>query len=155
RPRRQRASVYKVIDRLRTRIETELPAVRVEFLQITQDLLGDLTGAPNPVEIKLFHPEVRVAEAAGRSVAQEIEAVPGLEDLFDGVTGDIPSIRVNLDPVRVSRLGLTPADALAQVRAALFGEDAGAIREPDRLVPIRVRVSDSVRFNPGVARTLP
>ncbi|HEU5153230.1 MAG TPA: efflux RND transporter permease subunit, partial [Gemmatimonadales bacterium] len=155
RPRRSRASVYQVIDRLRTRIATEVPAVRVEFLQITQDLLGDLTGAPNPVEIKLFHPEVRVAEAAGRKVAGEIEAVPGLEDLFDGVTGDIASIRVNLDPVRVSRLGLTPADALAQVHAALFGEDAGAVREPDRLVPIRVRVPDSVRFNPAVARTLP
>jgi CzcA family heavy metal efflux pump len=155
RPRRDRASVYQVIDRLRTRIETEVPAVRVEFLQITQDLLGDLTGAPNPVEIKLFHPEVRVAEAAGRKVAGEIETVPGLEDLFDGVTGDIPSIRVNLDPVRVSRLGLTPADALAQVHAALFGEEAGAVREPDRLVPIRVRVADSVRFNPAVAQTLP
>jgi multidrug efflux pump subunit AcrB len=155
RPRRERASVYQVIDRLRSRIETEVPAVRVEFLQITQDLLGDLTGAPNPVEIKLFHPEVRVAEAAGRKVAGEIETVPGLEDLFDGVTGDIPSIRVSLDPIRVSRLGLTPADALAQVHAALFGEEAGAVREPDRLVPIRVRVPDSVRFNPAVARTLP
>ena len=31
RPRKDRASVYRVIDRLRTRIETELPAVRVEF----------------------------------------------------------------------------------------------------------------------------
>jgi multidrug efflux pump subunit AcrB len=98
---------------------------------------------------------VRVAEAAGRSVATAIENVPGLEDLFDGVTGDLPSVRVNLDPVRVSRLGLTPADAVAQVRAALFGEEAGAVREPDRLVPIRVRVADSVRFNPAVARTLP
>jgi len=155
RPRRDRASVYQVIDRLRTRIGTELPAVRVEFIQIMQDLLGDLTGSPEPVEIKLFHPQVRVAEAAGRTVAGAIEGVPGLEDLFDGVTGDLPSVRIDLDPVRVSRLGLTPADAVAQVRASLFGEEAGAVREPDRLVPIRVRVSDSVRFNPAVARTLP
>jgi multidrug efflux pump subunit AcrB len=96
-----------------------------------------------------------VAEQAGRSVAGAIEGVPGLEDVFDGVTGDIPSLRVKLDPVRVSRLGLTPADALAQARAALFGEEAGAVREPDRLVPIRVRLADSVRFNPAVARSLP
>ena len=71
------------------------------------------------------------------------------------MTGDLPSVRVDLDPVRVSRLGLTPADAVAQVRAAMFGDEAGAVREPDRLVPIRVRVSDSVRFNPAVVRTLP
>ena len=58
-----------------TRVETEVPAVRVEFFQILQDLLGDLTGSPEPVEIKLFHPDVRVAEAAGRSVADAMEAV--------------------------------------------------------------------------------
>ena len=46
-------------------------------------------------------------------IAGEIESVPGLEDLFNGVTGDIPSIRISLDPVRVSRLGFTPADAAA------------------------------------------
>lgn len=154
--RRERdASVYEVIDRLRTRFEAETPSVRVEFVQILQDLLGDLTGSPEPIEIKLFHPDVRTAERAGQAVAAAIEDVHGLEDLFDGVTGDLPSIRVNLDPVRVSRLGLTPAEVAAQTRVALFGEEAGAVREPDRLVPIRVRVADRVRFDPAVARSLP
>ncbi|HSB53007.1 MAG TPA: efflux RND transporter permease subunit, partial [Gemmatimonadales bacterium] len=61
RPRGERkASVYQIMDRLRGRIESQVPAVRVEFTQVLQDLLGDLAGAPSPVEVKLFHPDVRV-----------------------------------------------------------------------------------------------
>jgi multidrug efflux pump subunit AcrB len=64
-------------------------------------------------------------------------------------------MKVQLDPVRVTRLGLTPDDVGTQSRAALFGQEAGAIREPDRLVPIRVRLPDSLRFRPDIPATLP
>lgn len=154
-PPGERPSIYEVIDRLRGRIDEELPAVRTEFIQVLQDLLGDLTGAPEPVEIKLFHPDVRIAEQAAEVVADSIESVKGLEDLFNGVQGDLPEMKIQLDPVRVTRLGLTPEDVTAQTRAALFGQDAGAIREPDRLVPIRVRLPDSLRFRPDIPVTLP
>ena len=155
-PRRQRdASVYQVMNRVRERVEAELPMVRIELLQILQDLIGDLAGNPAPIEIKLFHPELRTAEHASARVAAAIEAVPGLVDLFNGVVGNLPELKVELDPVRVGRLGLTLEAAAAQARAALFGAEAGAVREPDRLVPIRVRVEDSLRFNPTVVERLP
>ncbi|MEO8294881.1 MAG: efflux RND transporter permease subunit [Gemmatimonadota bacterium] len=150
-----RDPIYQVIDRIRVRVQTELPATRIEFVQVLQDLLGDLTGAPNPVEIKLFHPDVRTAETAASAVADTIESVPGLEDLFNGVQGDLPEVKAQLDPVRVARLGLTPDDVVTQSRAGLFGGDAGSVREPDRLVPIRVRLPDSVRFRADITSTLP
>ncbi len=156
RPRGQRsASVYQVMDRLRARIETSLPAVRVEFHQVQADLLGDLTGAPEPIEIKLFHPDVRTAEQAARTVAERIESVPGLDDLFDGVTGDLPGLTVVLDPARVARLGLSAEEVGRQARAALFGAEAGSVREPDRLIPIRVRLPDRVRHDREVIGRLP
>jgi CzcA family heavy metal efflux pump len=155
-PRGERgASVYEVMNRVRERIEVELPMVRVELIQILQDLIGDLAGNPTPVEIKLFHPDLATAERAGRSVAAAIDSIPGLVDLFDGVSGYLPELKVELDPLRVARLGLTPEAAAAQARAALFGAVAGAVREPDRLVPIRVRVEDSLRLHPAVVERLP
>lgn len=154
-PRGQRESVYRVIARVRRRIETQLPAVRVEFMQILQDLIGDLAATPKPVEIKLFHPHVATAEVAARAVAEAIQPVKELEDLFNGVPGPLPELHVALDPARVVRLGLTEADVAEQVRGALFGLRAGEVREPNRLVGIRVRVPDSVRFDPGAAMSLP
>jgi CzcA family heavy metal efflux pump len=155
-PRGQRgSSVYEVMNRIRERAETEVPAVRIELLQILQDLIGDLAGNPNPVEIKLFHPELQVSEEASRKVAEAVESVPGLVDLFDGVQGNVPEVRVDLDPVRVSRLGLTIREASDEAHDALLGGNAGTVREPDRQVPIRVRLPDSVRLDPGIAGRLP
>ncbi|MEO8449848.1 MAG: efflux RND transporter permease subunit [Gemmatimonadota bacterium] len=155
-PRGKRdASVFEVISRLRPRIETVLPAMRIEFVLILQDLIGDLTGSPEPVEIKLFHPELRTAQAAAKAVADAIEPVHGLVDLFDGNPGDLSSLWVDLDPAQASRIGLTAEETVSQARASLFGMDAGTIREPDRLIPIRVRLTDSTRLRPDIAATLP
>ena len=73
-PRSERKlSVYGVMNRLRDRLDRELPSVRVEYHQILEDLLGDLTGAPEPIELKLFHPQVAVAAQAAKQVAAAVE----------------------------------------------------------------------------------
>ncbi len=149
------ASVFTVMDRLRGELDRHVPALRTEFHQVQADLLGDLTGSPAPVEIKLFNPEVRVAEAAARSVAGRLEGMTGLEDFFNGVTGDVPSMVVQVDPVRASALGLTIQEVGLQARAGMFGAAAGELRETDRLVGIRVRYPDAVRIAPDVFGRLP
>ena len=155
-PRGHRAaSVYEVIDRIRSEAEARAPAVEVEFVQLMQDVIGDLAGSPEPVELKLFSRDQRAAERAAVAVARAVEPVPGLVDLFDGVQGDNPELRVELDPARVARLGLSTSDVGAQAKAALFGTEGGSAREPDRLVPIRVRLPDSARYDPEVLRRVP
>jgi CzcA family heavy metal efflux pump len=156
RPRNQRkSSVYEVMDRIRTAAEAEAPAVRVEFVQLLQDVIGDLAGAPSPVELKLFSTDRVAAERAAKALAKAIEPTPGLVDLYDGVPGQDPELRIDLDPVRVGRLGLTPDKVQADARAALFGAEAGTAREPDRLISIRVRFPDSVRTRADVASVIP
>jgi CzcA family heavy metal efflux pump len=154
-PRGQRPSVYDVMDRVRRRADQQAPAVRVEFVQLMQDVIGDLAGAPEPVELKLFSRDQAAAERAAVAVAAAIEPTRGLVDLFDGVQGPNPERRVALDPARVARLGLTAADVEAQARAALFGAEAGTAREADRLVPIRARLPDSVRFHADAIARVP
>jgi CzcA family heavy metal efflux pump len=155
RPRGRRPSVYEVMDRIRGRAEEQAPAVRVEFVQLMQDVIGDLAGSPEPVELKLFSRDQASAERAAVAVAEAVESVPGLVDLFNGVQGPNPERRIELDPARVARLGLTPADVASQARAALFGADAGSAREPDRLVPIRARLPDSVRLQGDAMSRVP
>jgi CzcA family heavy metal efflux pump len=149
------ASVYEVMDRVRSAAEAEAPAVRVEFVQLMQDVIGDLAGSPEPVELKFFSRDHAAAAGAAREAAAAIERVPGLVDLFNGVQGTDPEIRLTLDAARVSRLGLNPTEVQAQAQAALFGAPAGTARESDRLVPIRVRLDDSVRFRADVLSRLP
>jgi CzcA family heavy metal efflux pump len=155
-PRRDRhASAEEVIARVRGRLERQVPGIRVEFVQILQDIIGDLAGAPEPVEIKLFSPDHATAEAAARTVAGAVEGTPGLVDLFNGVPGPASVLRVDIDPARASRLGLSVLDVGAQARAGLFGAPAGFAREADRLVPIRARLPDSVRLPTAAALAIP
>ena len=117
----RKSSVYEVMDRTRVAAEAEAPAVRVEFVQLLQDVIGDLAGAPAPVELKLFSTDHAAAERAAKAIAKAIEPTPGLVDLFDGVPGDDPELRIDLDPVRVARLGLTADAVQTDARTALFG----------------------------------
>lgn len=149
------ASVYEVMDRVRLRIETELPEVRVEFVQLLQDIIGDLAGNPEPVEIKLFSADQAAAERSGVAIGSVIDTIPGLVDVFNGVQGRDPEVRVTLEPGAARRLGLTNAEVSDQARASLFGAEAGSAREFDRLVPIVARLPDSVRFDPDIVSRLP
>ena len=53
---RSRSSEQVIAD-LRERIGHGYPEVRIEFVQVLQDVLNDLAGNPRPIEIKLFGPD--------------------------------------------------------------------------------------------------
>src|SRR5262249_36899190 len=56
---RERSS-EDVISELRKKIEKAEPALKVEFVHILEDLIGDLEQAPEPIEIKVYHPDDKV-----------------------------------------------------------------------------------------------
>ncbi len=49
-----RRSVWEVMDAVRGQIEQQIPGLEVETAQLMEDLIGDLTAVPQPIEIKLF-----------------------------------------------------------------------------------------------------
>ena len=58
-------SVDEIMEDLRTKIKQEEPAVDVEFVQVLQDMIGDLSNAPEPIQIKLFSPDAALLEPMG------------------------------------------------------------------------------------------
>src|SRR5262249_54678246 len=83
-------SVEAVISEVRAKVVSSQPGLDVEFIQVLQDMIGDLTGAPEPVVIKLFaeDPELlrtwapQVADALGKV---KIGGKPPIVDVEDGV----------------------------------------------------------------------
>jgi len=156
RPRSQRArDIFAVIEDVRGRIETALPRIRVEFVQLLSDLINDLAGSPNPIEIKLFGDRLEALEAYARSVAPKLERIPGVVDLYNGVSEPSPEILMRVREAQAGRIGLSPEDVAAQVHAPLLGVAAGEIRAEDRTIAVRVRAPDDVRFDPLRLGTLP
>ncbi len=53
-PRARAAPSRQVMDEVRTQVEQQVPGLEIEMAQLMEDLIGDLTAVPQPIEIKIF-----------------------------------------------------------------------------------------------------
>lgn len=151
---RRSRPIFDVMDDARTRIAAAVPRLRIEFIQILSDVINDLAGASAPVEIKIFGDRLDVLESYARRLAPPLTRVPGVVDLYDGVSQPTAEMLLRIDPQAAARAGLTPERVGAAVSGALLGADAGEVREEDRSIRVRVRAPDSVRMDPQRLATL-
>ena len=70
-------SIDEIMDDVRRRILAAVPGVHIEFSQVLQDLIGDLSGVPEPIEVKVFGADQAAIEATARRVAADIAHGPG------------------------------------------------------------------------------
>ncbi|MFZ3200026.1 MAG: efflux RND transporter permease subunit [Candidatus Acidiferrales bacterium] len=145
-PASERRSIYGVMNDLRGQIDRNIPGIDVEFSQILQDMLGDLEGTREPVEVKLFGDDIGELEKLADEIGPKLEAIPGLVDFKSYQKGN-PEIVFHVDPGAAGRLGMTPDQVSQQISAGLFGVTNTGLRESDRTVPIRVRFPDSFRMD--------
>jgi len=142
----RRRDADEVIDDMREQIAKNIPSIDVEFTQILQDMIGDLEGSPEPVEIKLFGNDMPTLEQLAEEIQPRLEKIKGLVD-FVGITKGNPEIVFHVNPDLSGRAGLTPDQVSAQVSAGLLGISETQLRRADRTIPIRLRFPDSFRGN--------
>jgi len=154
-PQSQRKrSASEIIEDLRAQITGSVAGVEVEFVQILQDMLGDLEGSPEPVEIKIFGADsselVRIAD----ELTPKIQKIEGIVD-FKGPRRGNPELVINVDPGLAAHIGLTVDQVSQQVRDGLLGAASTDLRRSDRLVPIRVRYPNDFRYQEQNIRQYP
>jgi len=140
-------SAEEIISDLRPQLHDLLPDLDIEFVQLLQDMLGDLEGAPTPLEVKVFGDDPATLEGLAARVETAIGAVAGVVDVVGMQKGN-PEVEWQVDPVAASRAGLTVDDVANQLSAAWLGTVATELRLLDRTVPVRVRLSDLERSDP-------
>lgn len=154
-PRSERSrSTEEVMDDMRDQIAKNITGVDVEFSQILQDMLGDLEGTPEPVEVKLFGNDLPTLESLAAEIGPKIQKVQGVVD-FKGIQKGNPEIEFHVDPQRAGRVGLTVEQVSAQVSAGLLGITETSLRQADRTVDIRVRFPDWFRKDYNSIRQFP
>jgi multidrug efflux pump subunit AcrB len=137
-----------MIDDVRSRLEAAVPEARIEFVQILEDVLNDLSGAPRPIEVRTSGEDPAILNAIGRQVGKRLEGTPSLVDFYDGIEAEVPIRDYRVNSEAAVRAGLDPAEVARNLSVALHGRIVGAVPRFDRLVPVRVRFPDDVRFDP-------
>jgi multidrug efflux pump subunit AcrB len=154
-PRAQRTrSAEDVIDDVRARVHAAAPLAEIEFVQLLQDILGDLEGSAEPIEVKIFGDDPARLAALAEPVEAMLTKIEGIVDVVGPQEGN-PEATWRVDPAAAGRYGLTVEQVSTQMAANWLGAIATDLRLPDRTVPVRVRLPDAIRFDPAVLpRTL-
>jgi CzcA family heavy metal efflux pump len=145
--KRERA-IDDVIADVRAEIKQKEPAVDVEFIQVLQDMIGDLTSAPEPIQIKLFAQDPKVLEESAPKVADAIQKIPGVVDVLNGIDNTIsgPAVVFQVDPSVAARAGFTAEEVATDAAAILEGEPAPTpVIANERAYTLRVRFPQSNR----------
>jgi len=140
--------IEEIISDLRAKVNDQYPQLDVEFIQVLQDMIGDLTSSPEPIEIKLFSPDPALLKVWGPKIADRIKKIKAVADVKDGIENTVsgPAIIMNVDPVVAARSGFTPQEIELDASAILQGEPATTpVVVNDRSYTIRVRFPESTR----------
>ena len=140
-----RRSIDAVMTDIRDRIDTQIPGLQIEMIQLMGDLIGDLTAVPQPIEVKLFGQDRAVLGEAAKRVAASLSKIIGVVEVVDGlrVAGD--AISVTVDRGTAAQQGLD-ADAVAtQLEAAIGGTSATQVRVGEQLIDVRLRAPPELR----------
>lgn len=133
-----RRDIEEVMTELRQRIEEHVPGLSIEILQLMEDLIGDLTAVPQPIEVKLFGADLTRLQKLAPQVAAKLHDIKGLVEIQDGlrIAGD--ALEVRIDRPRAALEG-ADADGIAQQLSALIGGSVvGQIESGEELLDIRL-----------------
>ena len=124
-------------------IEAQIPGVQIETAQLMEDLIGDLTAVPQPIEVKLFGDDFPALIAAARRVAAAIGKIDGVVEVKDGVQLAGDALDVRIDPDAAALEGVTPDEVNQALGTAVRGVVVTQLQLANKAVGVRVHVPDA------------
>ena len=150
-----RRDIDAVMSDIRNRIATQVPGLTVETAQLMEDLIGDLTAVPQPIEVKLFGDDAATLAASARKVADALTAIKGIVEVQDGlrVAGD--AITIDVDRGAAALAGLDPVMIGQQLANAVDGTVATTLYKGETHIDVRVRLPAALRDRATALHQLP
>jgi multidrug efflux pump subunit AcrB len=145
--------IDEIIEEVRDKVKTAEPTLDTDFIQVLQDMIGDLTGAPQPIVVKLFSPDAsllaawapRVANALGSISVNNKKPVVDIQDGIE-ITTSGPAVVFTVNPQAASKAGFTTDQLAIAASAIVDGEPAATpVIINDRPYTLRVRFQDANR----------
>ena len=143
----RKRSVEGVISEVRDKVTAAEPVLDVEFIQLLQDMIGDLTGAPQPIVVKLFSDNIDLLKdwaprVAGALMNVQVGGEKPIVDVEDGIekTTSGPAIVFGVNAQNAARAGFAPDELQVATAAIMDGERAmQPVIVNDRPYTLRVR----------------
>ena len=150
-----RPPISAIMEEVQDRVAARVPGLDVSLAQLMQDLIGDLTAVPEPIEIKLFANDPDKLEPAARKVAAAIAKVRGVVSVRDGIVIAGDGLRIRLDPTKAALEGVDSAQVDSALNTYLTGTVATRMPRPLKQIGVRVWLPPGMRRYDDQLATLP
>ena len=140
--------IDEVIAEARAEIKKTEPELDVEFTQVLQDMIGDLSNAPEPIQIKVFASDPALLADLGPRIGDAISKIGGVVDIQNGIDNTIsgPATNFQIDPSAAGRMGFTPAEVAEDATSILDGvTTTDPLIANGRPYTVRLRLGDETR----------
>ena len=142
----KREPIVTVMDEIRTRVEHDVPGVQVEFAQLMEDLIGDLTAVPQPIQVKIYSDDQQVLDTTARKVAAAIGKVSGVVDVRNGINPAGDALDVHVRAAAAAAEGMDPQAIAQTISDLVAGNVATSFQQGPKTVGIRVRVNGALQL---------
>ncbi|WKE67439.1 efflux RND transporter permease subunit [Gallaecimonas kandeliae] len=149
-----RAPIDEVMDRLRQQIESQVPGLDIEMALLMEDLIGDLTAVPQPIEIKLYSDDIETLQQLAPKVAERIGAIDGVVDVNDGIVLAGDAVKVVVDRDKAALEGIDPDQVTQQLQAWMEGLVTTQVQGNLKLIDVRLWVPPADRDRIAALKTL-
>jgi CzcA family heavy metal efflux pump len=140
----KREPIETVMEEIRSKLETDVPGVSIELAQLMEDLIGDLTSVPQPVQIKIYSDDQSTLNSSARKVAEAIGKVQGVVDVNDGINPAGDALELHIRPDAAAAEGMDPQSIAQAVSDMVQGNIATQFQNGPKTVAIRVRVAGAL-----------
>ncbi|MGH7971321.1 MAG: efflux RND transporter permease subunit, partial [Limisphaerales bacterium] len=117
-----RVSSFQYMDRARQRLRRELPEMSAYFQ--TGGLVDAILnlGMPAPIDIQVSGMNLEEAHQTASQIARQVRQLPGVSDVLVPQDIDYPALKLNIDRIRASELGLNEKEIVGNVITALTSD---------------------------------
>src|SRR5437667_6279806 len=140
-----RRGIEEVMDDVRARVEKQVPGLQIELLQLMEDLIGDLTSVPQPIEIKLYSDDEATLHTLAPKLADTISKVKGVIEVKPGIIPAGDALNIQVDRVKVGLEGMDPDAVTKALDDFLTGNVTTKIQQGPKLIGVRVWIPRDAR----------
>ncbi|MDQ6957671.1 MAG: efflux RND transporter permease subunit [Mariprofundaceae bacterium] len=133
-----RRGIDAIMDDVRGRIHAQVPALNIDLALLMEDLIGDLTSVPQPVEIKLFGDDAVVLDRLASKVAAAVARINGVVDVRNGIIIAGDSLVIKVDRARAALEGLDPSRVTRQLKTLLAGRVTTSVQQGQKMIGVRL-----------------
>ncbi|MGH8743817.1 MAG: efflux RND transporter permease subunit, partial [Burkholderiales bacterium] len=140
-----RPPIEDVMDDIRSQVEQKVPGLKIELAQLMEDIIGDLTAVPQPIEIKIYSDDEAQLQSLARKVVVEISKIKGVVDTRDGINPAGDALEIHVDRIKAALEGMDPEAITQLLSGYLSGMVTTQIQSGPKLIGVRVWIPQDLR----------